>query len=1382
MSQIAAVLEKFSDASVKSSLQEEAYRSIRPELNAARHVNPYSIDTSAANKLESLGIITNPFSIRLHTHAACKVIENKLLEVVGRVLPQERVTMLFLKKSKLDMMRRNKNLKDIFINQHLEPRDISRYGPEHIYNSIPFIPTQTAYISDTLHFWKSEQLLDLFYRNPLLETLYATIVLPVEAMHRHPSRNPEIYHINYSYNGFQYIPGSHGGGAYHHEFSSLDWLSMGYIYTPNLEVEITAQMIESLGANHLFVFRRGKLLTPRVRTFSTDEYVIFPKIFSNGGINHSHPVKKELAMKLFMYTKSVNKAEVKDLFAKIRQLLDAESLTSFQPEQITTMANYFYFIGQLDATNHNRDALSGGIIRKMIITPYLDILDKVIEKLNGPKDYRKLIQALHWTEFTYSLEISSKKIAIPFNNEMAEMIDELIDDELSENIINPNLERIKLDDKTQDALDEIKEEMIPSFERDQSSKILDQTQLWQGWKPLLKKLGYEGDQEQYDSNKELILPITEMNTTVINSYKTHPHEFENVPYQFILELKKINRFPTRVSINSQRASCYASDLKNGRTGALASSSNFQEWRNSLSLKCELDDMFFNMVVIHGAGGSGKSKFIQDYMNTLPSDCNQFLVVVPTNELRLDWETKVPKLQRHCFKTFEKAITQGAAPVVVFDDYTKLPNGYIEAFLLSHTFVQLAVLTGDSRQSTFHEINDQAMINSLKEAVEHFKPHCTYYLNCTHRNRKDLANSLGVYSEKEGKTVISIDSKFLPGIPVLTPSLTKKETLADMGHRSLTYAGCQGLTAPKVQILLDTNTPLCSERVMYTALSRAVDEIHFINTGPNSGDFWNKLDCTPYLKTFLSTVREKQLPIPEAQEPKLKEPVKPVTHIPAENALVILETKIDAQGEKFNREIFSSKTGYSNCIQTEDPVVQLFQHQQAKDQTLFETTVDYRLTKSSKLENEAEFLLKKDLGDILFLNYAKAMGLPTETVPFNLELWQTCAAEVQNKYLSKPLAQLINSQLRQSPDFKANKIMIFLKSQWVKKIEKLGALKIKPGQTIAAFMQETVMLYGTMARYMRKLREKFQPSDIYIHCEKDITDMSEYCKKHWNFNGPAFANDYTAFDQSQDGAMLQFEILKAKHFNIPEDILEGYINIKLNSETFLGTLSIMRLTGEGPTFDANTECAIAYHFTKHFHRPGNAHLFAGDDSAISYKPTVKPSFARLASKFTLVSKPEEFSQTKGDYAKFCGNTITPYGVVKEPLKLFASLELAKRTGKMRETSLAYAHDIKHLYGLGDHIYDILTENELIYHQNVIRTLILQGHADVIEGLSNQDIIEIKTEEQEEIKKLKRDSQRLDELTKYEQLRIKNEHRFPDNFHPPAHSLKYRAILRELPDVD
>ena len=47
----------------------------------------------------------------------------------------------------------------------------------------------------------------LFDRCHNLKTLMATVVLPVEAIHKQTSLFPAIYSINYNEEGFEYIPG-----------------------------------------------------------------------------------------------------------------------------------------------------------------------------------------------------------------------------------------------------------------------------------------------------------------------------------------------------------------------------------------------------------------------------------------------------------------------------------------------------------------------------------------------------------------------------------------------------------------------------------------------------------------------------------------------------------------------------------------------------------------------------------------------------------------------------------------------------------------------------------------------------------------------------------------------------------------------------------------------------------------------------------------------------------------------------------------------------------------------------------------------------------------------------------------------------------------------
>nr|AAB71853.1 RNA replicase [Cymbidium mosaic virus] len=1377
MARVRDTLDRLRDPSVLTSINEEAHRHIRPVLASALVNCPYALTEEEADCLENLGVTVNPFAIQTHTHAAAKTEENRMLEIVGTHLPKEPSTFIFLKRSKLRYLRRAANNKDIFQNQHIEPKDLLRYDDESC-EVMPECSTSTAYISDALHFLSYAQLGKIFQDSPKLKIQLATLVLPVESLHRHPSLHPAIYTLNYHKDGFEYIPGNHAGGAYFHEYSTLQWLTLGKLIIDDpLKVKkpltLTVQLIESLGANHLLLITRGDLRTPKLRTFARDTHVLLPQIFHPKGMNANKPLSKRRAMQLWLYAKSVKEVSERDLYAKVRQLIPTSELDLFDPVEVTHLVNYLLFISHLSSVSSYDDILSSNIFQHFTI-PIKNKIRELAQLFTGADQFNQLLKALDWQTFSYSMPVETIHTRAA-NYQVAKTLrmcrdlpcDEydrvkdvlrqlpdgvtLFEENDKQDPSSPEAEDSEDDTDSVDFNLSPTHELPPNFDSLHKGKsiIFDtdnpststapavtfavginssaSTNIsfgsftpeaeatppppmeklpWDLWIPLLEQHGFKGKSKLYKPTGELICPITEI--------KTVPHcPFpDKVPDGCVLALKSIKRFATKMTMLSSRASAYTSDIKNNRTGKLLPAMNMP-WKASLAYVTQHGDREIPGVVIHGAGGCGKSYAIQKWLRSCSDPCAA-TVVCPTLELRNDWLNKIGSYEQTNIKTFEKALIQPVNNVVIFDDYTKLPPGYIETMVYHHHNLDLIILTGDPMQSAYHETNRDAYISLIPDASAIFSEYCEFNINATHRNVAELACLLGVYSERQGKLTVSFSTAPLSKgkVPILVPSRMKQEAFADVGNRCMTYAGCQGLTAPKIQILIDNHTTFCSEQTLYTCLSRAVDQIHFINTGPNSQAFWTKLESTPYLKAFLDNYREEQTErlASTAPEPEVREPAAPKTHIPVESTSGLRISALDLP-EKHSREIFNKAHGFSNAIQG-DGVAPMFQHQQAKDETLFKATIDARLSITHPDENKREFAMKKDTGDVLFVNYKAIMNLPHEPVPFEPRLWNICKAEVQNTYLAKPIANLINGTLRQSPDFPANKIALFLKSQWVKKIEKIGAIPVKPGQTIASFMQETVMLYGTMARYLRKMRQRYQPAHIFINCEKTPEDFNKFILEHWSYKQVAHTNDFTAFDQSQDAAMLQFEVIKARYFNIPEDVIEGYIQIKLTAEIFLGTLSIMRLSGEGPTFDANTECSIAYNATRYHINEDVTQVYAGDDMAMDHVCPEKKSFKALEKKLKLTSKPLYPKQKPGDWADFCGWTITPYGIIKNPKKLDACLQLHTQLGDADKVARSYALDAKYAYDLGDRIHEVLDVDEMTSHFNVIRQLHKLHQQDVL----------------------------------------------------------------------
>lgn len=227
------------------------------------------------------------------------------------------------------------------------------------------------------------------------------------------------------------------------------------------------------------------------------------------------------------------------------------------------------------------------------------------------------------------------------------------------------------------------------------------------------------------------------------------------------------------------------------------------------------------------------------------------------------------------------------------------------------------------------------------------------------------------------------------------------------------------------------------------------------------------------------------------------------------------------------------------------------------------------------------------------------------------------------------------------------------------------------------------------------------------CEKTPAELHDFVLDGWDFDRENFKSDYDSYDQSQGGAFLNFELRKAAHFSVPLAVRQFYAWVKTHAEVFCGILAIMRLSGEGPTFDANTECNIAYDALKHELTPNVKACYGGDDLARDKNALVRPFWRKLEPLFTLKSKAEVLHQPD-----FCGWLLTRHGVVKEPEQLYQSLQLGLRLGKLDEIVPSYSLDFSYAYRLGDKLHDIFNERQMAFHSATVRLMHKLGvHAKV-----------------------------------------------------------------------
>jgi len=1577
------LLDQVTDPSTKAAYSELCFKHAREASQKASGVAPFAVSDAEAVTLERLGITTSPFATISHTHSADKIIENDCLSLIGNYLPKTAVTHIQLKRNKLHLLHRGPD-QDILANYCHEPKDVLRFGLSDPARC-PRVSTEYCVLADTLHFMSTAQLMWLFVKNPRLNKLFATLVLPIEALHRLPSLYPEIYRLEYYKNHFSYMPGGHAGGAYVHHYATLKWLSTGQVGThSNSYISfgtsdyLTIEKIETKAAHHVMLVQRRREHVPwplaPLWIFQASDYVRLPHIFYPPEANVQGTYPHTLVMRLQSYCFSVKAVSLRDIFAKIRQVIETSELKRYSMADLIRLANFLLFttgmqqvsdyetflqknlLSRLSSRIQARiRAMLSGILGKSSYAALLSVAD-VIPVPFVTQPVRRPSDGALWFELDSEPAEEKKQTSNPMpviSLEDLELLAQLDREAIltKDNPTNPPGTAVDAGhdggdvpsgsgghdpnsppDESATTDDEFvlwdeNQAETASYPNDASAdtlqccgapglnirhadlnipNLVDGDQLprreaWffsrdgenysynggshnsRGWPTWLDdcvlscqldpaafnhalvqryekggKIGQHKDDEPcYDIDSEILtvnvqgdavftvdckaghhdyqlttgdfftLPkgfqrshrhgvrATTVRTSITfrktatyslardatpissehdhtsemsrptpalnplldeldeieqllgssmaepqldadentppaplptqNNAKEQPKELPDVTKRLLqlhgftsLKPQKDNEgyiepiyyndntpedlvapYPKDVSlkafhdlagvlerrvynykIDNKRATSYMSDVKNNLTGLVLPKLGRDVLCAWVSL-CECSDRTVQVLTIHGAGGAGKSRALQELLRSDKTLGESVNVIVPTVNLVLDWKKKMNEMDPRRFMTFEKACEREGKEVVIFDDYGKLPSGYIDAYLAIKPTVELIVLTGDQRQSTYHNPNRDAQTASLRDNVSHFKRFCDYYVNATHRQPRRLANPIKVHAERQFGGSVHRSNLIADGATVLVPAHRTQTALSDLGRNALTYSGCQGLTLPHITIALDNDTPLCSNEVLYTAFSRASESITFVNTHSDNKEFLAKLDSTPYLKTLLSGIREEEdagaeqpPPEPEPKETVIK------THLPVSNGDIFLEEKIETMEDKDTRELWDGQEK-TNLMQTENQVIQLFPHQQAKDEALFKLTIEQRIRTASPAVNAKALATSMSSGDLLFEAYADFMNVPTEPQPFDKELWVHCRQLALRTYLSKSKTNLRQGNARQDPDFPDNAIALFNKSQWVKKLEKVG-FRFKPGQTISAFKQATVALTATMSLYLRKKREAHQPDNVFIMCERTPGQFNDFVTEKWDFSRPSYTSDYSAYDQSQDATFLNFELRKARHLGVPDQVLDFYRFLKTHAKTFVGNLAIMRLSGEGPTFDANTECNIAYDALR-FQLDRNVKAcYAGDDLVRDKACPERPSWKFSQHLFTLQAKP-----LVTNAPDFCGWRLTPHGIVKSPIQLYQSLRLAIELNKMEEVKRSYAIDYTYAYKLGDKLYDIFSEKEMEAHQLTTRILVKKG---------------------------------------------------------------------------
>ncbi|AIA61617.1 polyprotein [Sclerotinia sclerotiorum debilitation-associated RNA virus 2] len=1331
----------------KEMIERDAVTEIKKEIAVVRKYNPYYHSLKQQSALESYGIGSDPYAVRSHTHAAEKAIENKLLDIVGMNLRRRDViTMLWQKRNKAHLMGRS-NCKDVYINTVMEAKDLVRY--DNYSFDLPTIATSTGFVGDALHHMSPESVFSLFERSPNLMMLHATLVIPPETLLKCRSSNPELYQLRYYDEKFVYIPEGHAGGSYVHELKNSNWLAISHIQRGSKF--LTVKRLETLAAHHYFVIVRGKVDTDPIRVFQSPSQVELPDIFTDRQSNVKCSLDHAFAIKMERYVHSLKKLELADVTAKTRQLLSSEELLQYSPADLVKIDNYFYFLAHTSRFNSSDELIGSGFF-KSLISPLKQWFSELCEKFSGMNNFHKTLKALEWKVINYDVKTVTYDMSKPWEKLHWKSDSNLVTFDLDDDSNPPNTEPIITDKVVvsseaveldyelilveDDFIDIrlpgidipiydseflaspeiIAEEVIDNVEPIKVSNVETSSNLSvDGWMSQSRKVFLP----EYDDKMASILEkfgVSKYGQIVSNNFITPITDLKEIKFEkvghdeFTDSLQERGFGFVSYTPDAERVAVAATDLEHGQ-GVLITA----EEASALFKKAMPMSVYVSVIL--GAGGAGKTTFVEKFVKDKPKS---FTVVTPLSVLKKEWEKKGAKNVFTYETALKRSLKKPANEYVILDDFTRFPAGWIELYMSLNTKSKYIVI-GDNRQADSHSMNG-AFANALVPSIELFVPLSPFYLNWTWRMVRPVANALGHVSWKESssdKSVISVVSEVPKDCVVLAPSTTLKIGVETVNEKSFTYTSAQGATFDKVAILIDDNiTRVCGDKAVYTALSRSKGEIVFISTvsGP---DTFEKVKCTPFLRSFVDLIREYESNQPKVREPEASvvEDVIPITNQPLVSEEFLIEELNKNSLDKYSREIFRPDLGHTDAVQQVGRIAEQIPRQQRSDEALNLVTLDKRIHHATVDENLAELSKKKALGNILWTNFKEQYYAGLESVMLDQDLLVSCRAEITKTYLSKTEALLKGGQMRQSPDFDKFKIADFLKTQWVRKTEKYG-LPIKAGQTVTSFMQETVMATGTLSRYMRRMFDKLCTNErVYLHREKTEEDFSNWIRSGWDFSGHSTINDCEAFDASQDGAFVEFERLHAQFLGVPEELIDFYVDTKVKSYIWRGTIAVMRLSGEGPTYDFNTWANMAFMATKYSIPKAAMAAYSGDDFACDRVLSIKPAFRELESKFKLKEKRFLKTQERGSYADFCGMIITPSGVIKNPRKLYLSLKGHVEIGTIDKAIVNYYNDLRTLISLGDNIFTVLdsTETEFfagclkVIHDYIIKGSNYEGHS-------------------------------------------------------------------------
>jgi hypothetical protein len=393
-----------------------------------------------------------------------------------------------------------------------------------------------------------------------------------------------------------------------------------------------------------------------------------------------------------------------------------------------------------------------------------------------------------------------------------------------------------------------------------------------------------------------------------------------------------------------------------------------------------------------------------------------------------------------------------------------------------------------------------------------------------------------------------------------------------------------------------------------------------------------------------------------------------------------------------------------CFYYDDPTLTspfagyLGQWQSTKDSASFAAGVKQRIRYKTREENVLDYDRTYLYGTALWAAMCKYLQWdPGEEQRFDLTAYEESVIIFQTRRGERSEALKKGSLNRADPLYDN---FLTAKNQW--KMKDLEFPVAKPLQTLLVRGDEYVMKFGPWGVYLLEKMLNDLPPYFYMHAKKSVSDLRDWVAVHGTY-GEHEICDISALDTTVKGeGVVLIEKLMIR-YGVPLDVVAAYREDKMDFHTRNLHFAIMTFSGEIFTWLVNSVDTVAKECLKFDIPPGWPMMNSGDDIERKAGLPVSQEWAQWEAVEDRVEKREV-----SDVGSFCSFTIKRGIVYKDPVLLVKRLCGKIAMGSIDDVALGYFEMFAFNYALGDIIYDVMTQTELM-HMSVLNRIMFNLHS-------------------------------------------------------------------------